>query len=154
MNSEKDRWTEADFDEMSWHDNCVHGFQIREATPELGAGTLILDIDFILQWLPQEDRSFKFRVAPAALVFRDVFGLRLELDYSSYATGPFTVDGIFRETVSCGRGREGARWTIPINCPAGEISFTATGFTQTLKGPVVLSDDMHLDPDRRVSGAG
>jgi len=128
------RWTEADFDSMSWHDNHVHGLEIREG--EDGTGELILRLDHILEWLsPGEGGRFSFRIAPATLTFRGVFALRIELDYIGYAFTPFSIAGI---------SREGNRWSIGINWPEGIISFDATSFVQELTGEEVLSDKQSL----------
>jgi hypothetical protein len=127
------RWTEADFDSMSWHDNHVYGLEIRRG--EDGAGELVLRLDYILEWLGPEDGRFTFRMAPATLTFHGVFALRIELDYIGYAFTPFSIAGI---------GREGNRWTIGINWPEGIISFEATSFGQELIGAPVLSDQQSL----------
>ena len=47
--AERTQWSEADFDGMSWHDNAVHAIRVVEG--EHGAGKLVLDIDYILEWL-------------------------------------------------------------------------------------------------------
>jgi len=42
-------WSESQFAEMSWHDNHVHALRVVEGAH--GAGDLVLDIDYILEWL-------------------------------------------------------------------------------------------------------
>ena len=82
-------WDESHFDEMSWHDNRVHGLRIRSG-PNGWDGQLELDIDYILEWLHPSESTFAFRVAPATLTFVDVLELRIEIDYAafSFATAP------------------------------------------------------------------
>ena len=89
-------WTDEQFDEMSWHDNCVHGLRIVEGTH--GAGELILDLDYILEWIEVE-RSFQFRILPVILKFREVTDLRILLDYATptIALGPFSIHAIERK---------------------------------------------------------
>ena len=65
MSGEQTLWTERDFDRLSWHDTHFHGFSLREG--DYGSGTLILDMDFILEWLCEEDGRCNFRIAPADL---------------------------------------------------------------------------------------
>jgi hypothetical protein len=61
---------------------------------------LELDLDYILEWItPAADSvSFRYRVAPARLRFRDVTNLAITIDYASAsaAMGPFSIDGIER----------------------------------------------------------
>jgi hypothetical protein len=67
-------WTDAQFDEMSWHDNPVHGLRIVEGPYE--AGELILDLDYILEWIKDEE-GFRFRTPPTHLRFREGTNLRM-----------------------------------------------------------------------------
>jgi hypothetical protein len=74
------RWTHEQFDEMSWHDNHVHSLRVLEG--ENGAGELLLDLDYILEWLKCTD-SMRFDLVPATLRFTGVTNLRIFLDYAS-----------------------------------------------------------------------
>lgn len=144
-------WTEHDFDSFGWHDNHVHGFRIVEC--DHGTGLLILDLDYILEWIcPEyEQASFRFRVAPASLIFREVTSLRLSLDYATPTAGlgPFSIDDIEREPLSIESGCETFRWKIDINWPDGRIEFESPGFTQTLTGEVVETDSQYLTKEER-----
>lgn len=139
------RWTDADFASMSWHDNHVYAFRIEQG--EWGSGVLTLDIDYIEEWLKTE-KGFRFRILPAKLVFSDVTGLRLSLDYSTVSAGmcPFSI----HEKVEEPKERYTARvWTIGINWPKGEISFEASGFVQDAAGESALCDGQHLPAELR-----
>ncbi len=125
-------WTEKEFDQLSWHDNHVHGISLREGEGELGSGELILDLDFILEW-KQYKSGFKFRIAPAWLTFHDVTSLAIDLDYAGFEMGPFSLDGIKRGAAHY-EGFPHAPWSIAVNWPKGQISFDAIGFTQRLRG--------------------
>jgi hypothetical protein len=122
-------WTEKEFDHMSWHDNHVHGLQIIEG--EYGAGRLILDIDYILEWINNAEGKFQFRILPALLEFRGVTNLRVALDYATPTAGlgPFSIHAIERKIEPRER-YEAQVWTILINWPVGEITFEAEGFEQ------------------------
>ena len=91
-------WTDEQFDEMSWHDNCVHALRIVEGIH--GAGELILDLDYILEWIEAEE-SFRFRILSVTLKFREVTDLRISLDYATptIALGPFSIHAIERKIV-------------------------------------------------------
>lgn len=139
-------WTDADFPNLSWHDNSVHSLGIVEGQD--GAGELVLDIDHILEWIKAEGR-YEFRVAPAELRFCDVTDLRMTMDYSaaSAAFTPFTLDRIQVEEVEAGRSN---RWTLKVNWPVGEVVFSSAGFVQRLTGEPVVSRFQSLEPSQRI----
>jgi hypothetical protein len=120
-------WTEAEFDEMSWHDNHVHGFQIRAS--EHGLGELTFDIDYILEWLcPAGSDRCQFRIAPASLTFVNVSDLKIQIDYAaaSAALGPFSIGDVKRTPMTFPTGATIFGWTIELNWPPGFISFEAS----------------------------
>jgi hypothetical protein len=141
-------WTEAQLADMSWHDNHVHALRIVEG--EHGCGELVLDLDYILEWM-KEPAGFRFKIVPAHLRFRGVSDLRIDLNYAaaSAAMGPFAIHRIERReevheryTAQC--------WSIEVNWPGGSISFEADGFTQEAWGQVVVSELQRLMPGERV----
>ena len=138
-------WDESHFDEMSWHDNHVHGLRIREG-PNGWDGQLELDIDYILEWLRPTESTFAFRIAPATLTFVDVLELRIEIDYAAigFATTCFSIAGIIREA----RGGS-TRWTLELNHPNGSISFIATGFRQVLRAQPMVTSSQSLTEHER-----
>ena len=141
------RWTHDQFAEMSWHDNHVHAFRIVEGP--YGAGELLLDLDYILEWIPGSG-GCRFKIVPVALRFLDVTALRLSLDYATptAALGPFSIDAIVRTTEK--RERHVATiWTIAVNWPNGEIVFEATGYDQHATGPAVVTDAQYVRPSER-----
>jgi hypothetical protein len=136
-------WTDAQFAEMSWHDNHVHGLRIVEG--EHGSGKLVLDLDYILEWLRADEAGFSFKMVPATLTFLGVTDLRLALNYaaSSAAMVPFSIHRIGRRSEV--RERYTAQcWTIEINWPTGEIAFEASGYEQKAWGKVKVSSQQHL----------
>lgn len=42
-------YSTSDFEKIQWHDNAIHGLRILEGET---SGELVLDIDFITDWLP------------------------------------------------------------------------------------------------------
>ena len=46
-------WTDQQFNQMSWHDNHVHGFRLVAGTD--GSGELILELDHIVEWIREGD---------------------------------------------------------------------------------------------------
>ena len=144
-------WDESRFEEMSWHDNHVHGLRIREG--EHGCGELELDLDYILEWLRPTASTFAFRLAPATLTFREVFDLRIEIDYAAAgaAITPFSIAEITRETSVNGGS---PKWKIELNWPKGAISFSAAGFRQTLRAAPIASDCQSFGHQERASLGG
>jgi len=136
-------WTDRQFDEMSWHDNHVHALRIIEGTH--GAGELILDLDYILEWVAGEGGRCAFRIVPATLTFKSVTSLRISLDYATptAALGPFSIHEIERSTEQRER-YEAQLWKILVNWPVGEISFEAHGYEQRSTGDAVLSEEQSL----------
>ena len=138
---------------MSWHDNHVHGIRIVEG--ENGTGELVLDLDYILEWIPPVDKHFRFRVAPATLIFHEVSptSLSIALDYAkpTAAISPFSLDEIEREKLDYPNGYATYKWHLKINWPSGAIDFIATGFTQVLSGQPVESERQGLSPSERTN---
>jgi hypothetical protein len=143
------RWYTADFDALSWHDVRVHGFRIVEGAQ--GTAELVLDIDFILEWLPEDD-GYRFRVAQAILQFHEVFGLRFMLDYVACSAGmtAFSIESIEREVIGDDERAQSYRWRIDVNWPEGFLEFEAPGFSQWLVGEIVEQDEQTLDPRQRL----
>ena len=143
-------WTEAQFESMTWHDNHVHGFHI--VAGEHGAGQLVLDLDYILEWLPGPENGFMFRIARAELRFREVTSLRMTIDYAaaSAAFGPFALHAIERRIEARPR-YEATIWTLALNWPVGEITFEAEGFAQRLLTEPIVTDRQWLTENERAT---
>lgn len=141
-------WTTSNFEEMSWHDCAVHGFNIAEE--DHGLGELTLQIDFILEWLHSESGSYDFRIVPAELVFHSVFNLKMEINYESVSAAiqPFSIEGIKKNT-SFVNGVESIFWSLEINWPSGVIEFISSGFTQTELGSSMVSKKQFLSKHER-----
>jgi hypothetical protein len=157
------RWTEADFDRLSWHDNAIYGFQWHPGDPESGdwRSDFILDIDYIVEWVSVRDGRFRFRVAPANLVFHGVTDLCLDIDWgdSHFRTSVYvlSIAEVRRERVSDQKiflDRPYFSWRMVLNSPqGGEVRFGAVGFTQTLRADPVLTDEQQLKPAERSAPA-
>jgi hypothetical protein len=145
-------WTEDDFDRLSWHDNHVHALALRAG--EHGAGELILDLDFITEWLDVRGGRFHFLIAPATLTFRGVCDLKASVDYASCAMGPFSIQGIEREQKVYPTGHTTYIWRISIDFPQGELTFLADGFSQVLRAEPREKDEQMLQPNERVPWSG
>jgi hypothetical protein len=144
-------WQNEDFEAMSWHDVHVHGLRFVSFNEEYGASDFALDIDYILKW-EEVGSQLQFTICRAELVFHNVFGLKLDLDYATPSAGmcPFSLDSIEREVLSLPSGTHTFHWRIELNWPYGSIEFDAPAYTQTLKGtPIVKQGTQSLSPAER-----
>ena len=161
------KYTEADFDGLSWHDCHIHSFELLTGDPDQGDWTndLVLDIDFIVQWSCGVDGGPCFRVAPAMLRFHNVTDLQIRIEWadSGYriAVHPAAIDRLEREEVIDHKlrlSRPYYAWTVRLNWPdGGMIRFGAVGFTQQLLAEPVEMASQHLSSAQRrvqVSGIG
>ncbi len=153
------RYTDADFQRLSWHDCHIWGLELRVGDPDEDDWTsdLALDIDFIVEWICGVGGGGQFRVAPATLAFHGVTDPRIRIDWGDsgfrVALYPVSIDKIEREAVRDQKvylDRPYYSWRIRLNSPrAGEIAFGAVGFTQTLRAEPVLRDTQHLSVRER-----
>jgi hypothetical protein len=154
MMAGQERWHTADFEAMQWHDVCVHGFRI--VADERGTAELVLDIDFILEWIREDDGRFRFRIAQAILQFHEVFGLRFALDYVACSAGmsAFSIDRIERvplREIADDEDHFGPwRWRIDVGWPEGFLEFESSGFSQWLVGDVLEQPAQGLQPAQRI----
>jgi hypothetical protein len=126
-------WTEADFGAMTWHDNAVHAIAVEPDLPE--PGRLLLDLDYIVEWLPPEPpaTTLSFWICPATLVFAKAWDLTSDIDLRGWSF-QLCLDRIERS----GPDERGlSEWTL-----AGDhftISLGSLGFTQYLRRPPIRS---------------
>jgi hypothetical protein len=149
------------FADMSWHDCTIRGLELRvgDADEQDWTSDLVLDIDYIVEWICATDGGVQFRMAPATLVFHNATDLRVHLDWgaSGYRTALQTasIDRLERvpiENQQVHLDRPYYAWRILLNWPrGGELTFGATHFTQTLRREPILSDQPHLSLKQRES---
>ncbi len=152
-------YTETDFGRLSWHDCHVWRVELRAGDPDEQDWTsdLVLDVDYIVEWLCDVGGGGQFRLAPATLVFHGVTDLRINIDWGRSgfqgALHELSIDGIEREPIQDQKvylDRPYYRWTIRLNWPgSGEIAFGAVGFTQTLRAEPVLMERQSLSRRER-----
>ena len=74
-----------EFSDMSWHDCTIRGLELRvgDADEQDWTSDLVLDIDYIVEWICATDGGVQFRMAPATLVFHNATDLRVHLDWGA-----------------------------------------------------------------------
>jgi len=143
MTSEQTSWTDADFENMGWHDVQIHAVGWIPERYEL-----CFDIDYIVEWLCPADRpgEAKFRLAPATLLFSHVSDVRFQTRSSQ---GAISITEVQRQDRELIQGAEIATWMWTLICDEGKISFRAGGFTQYLRRSPVMIDSQTLTSDER-----
>lgn len=137
---EKWVWTEADFDRMGWHDCPIHGIStVSEFSDRL---ELLLDLDYIFEWINQgAGRPLAFRVAPATLVFENVYSLRMDID--SRQAG-LNLDELRREGEEHAPDETTRYWRWNLDLHEGNIRFLSSGFRQYVRKQPVLAQGRQL----------
>jgi hypothetical protein len=139
----RDIYTEADFESMGWHDCHIHAIAV-ETLPN-NPGRLLLDIDYLVEWLRPDPASsgLAFMVSPATLVFDQAWDLVTNIDMSGWA---FQLPIL--EVERDGPDERGlSTWRL-----AGdqfELSISSRGFTQYLRREPVFCDGQWLSVEER-----
>jgi hypothetical protein len=146
--------TEADFDRLSWHDCRI--WKLELAAGEGPGADLSFGLDLIVDWLCGFNKQARFQVAPAALTFHWVSDLRISVDCGDskhrLLVHPWSIEEITRVPLEmlAGASAPDYTWRIRLNWPAGgELSFGASGFTQTLLAEPIISETQQLSSEQR-----
>jgi hypothetical protein len=156
----KDYLSSGDFKEISFHDNHVYGFSVRQK--EFGED-LILDIDYISEWICHEDRTCSFKIIPADLIFSDIVDLEINLSWGKSLTQPdpqyaithslsgeIILNGInienYEEPIYIGYQKYIFEFFSPEK---GIMNFGAKKVSLIGRKPPVNSQEQHLDWSQR-----
>ncbi|MDU0369667.1 hypothetical protein ACFPAF_04615 [Hymenobacter endophyticus] len=131
---EKWVWTEADFEQMGWHDARIYAVQFGQE--------ISFDIDYIFQWVQSdEDDYFSFWVAPATLIFPEAVHVAWAIDFRP--NQELEIEHISRQTSAIGA----TVWCIETH--QGDIRITAEGFRQIIRRPPTLQVGQQITPEER-----
>ena len=130
----KMQWSDADFLEMSWHDNYIHTIAFPGDDCEM-----ILDIDYIFEWEFNEKETLsRFWISPCSLTFSNVSHLKIDL-YFKNSVG-LEISNIKRGEPRISANGSMTIWKYTIETDKGAITFESTGFIQKVNKPPVLND--------------
>lgn len=131
-------WTEADFEDMGWHDATVHALAVEPEAHD--PGRLLVDLDYILEWLPPvpPDTAFRFWVVPATLVFDHAWDLAVNVDLHACALD-LQLNALGRTS-----GQPFGRSTWTLDGHNFTIEVTSEGFRQYLRTRPILSTSQRL----------
>jgi hypothetical protein len=141
---EKSVWTQADYNQMGWHDANVYAIAFDPDSFEF-----LLDMDYIFKWVQpsEEGGNFSFWVSPVTLAFKNVHSLNVNLvsDIPEFAiadidrgTSRPTPNGKFTEW----------EWFIKTN-KKSHITFWATDYEQFVRSPAIHLNSQTLSMTER-----
>jgi hypothetical protein len=137
----KSVWSDADFDQMLWHDVTIHAVATHtEGLAENFQSRLLIDLDYIAAWVrpTSPDDGFSFWVSPATLVFDDVWDLAGNVDCQSCE---LTMNGLRRLPLN-DRRPDLPRWHIEGH--EFDLKFHASGYRLYIRRAPVLTDEQTL----------
>lgn len=137
-----------------WHDNVIYGLAFDRGEPDEGdwRSDLVLDIDFVAEWLCTAPGEMRFRVAPATVTFHDVTDFAISVDQGDSAGRnaifEWSIDRVERQRLD--RPFDYWRWTIHLHSPpGGTLAFCAGGFTQAETAEPMLLPEQRLPRSAR-----
>ncbi len=137
----KEIWSDEDFFEMGWHDARLY----RMSFPD-DQCRIKFDIDYIFEWVEAKGDQFNFWVAPCLLEFREVYDLKINLDFkNSY---PIDILEITRSGPKLSPGSSAVFWDFVIVLHSGEVRFRSYGFEQKVLRQPIFSESQDLDRDK------
>lgn len=140
---EKLVWSDTDFEQMGWYNAYVHAIAARPENFEL-----LFDIDYIVQWVDPvpPNNYFTFWVAPATLVFNNVWNVTFHLESQS---GEFSLQNLARLDEQTTPNGNMTDWLWKLSGNDGSVSFRATGYKQYFRKQPVLTQFQKLRFDER-----
>lgn len=137
-------FSQSDFVKKGWHDCKIHAVSFN--TNEF---KLLFDIDYILEWVNQENsNNYKFKVSPATLIFENVWDLTFSAEYDLN----LRIENIDKRNPHKPKNNDLKEkhefdWTIELG--NGEISFKSIGFKQYLRGEIIETEHQELNVNNR-----
>lgn len=130
-------WTDADFVDMGWHDAVIYSMSFPQANYAIR-----FDIDYIFKWHWEREAVRGWDVAPCTLEFNNVSDLRVSLNWQT--RGDTSIQDITRKNSRLSPNGKIMLWDYQIELDVGDLSFTATGYTQTVRKPPIFSPSQAL----------
>lgn len=135
--SYREIWTEADFADMGWHDAVLYSMHFPQASCAIR-----FDIDYIFKWHWERGALRGWDVAPCTLEFNNVCDLSASLHWQMQ--DDTSIQDITRKNSRPSPNGKFVVWDYQIALDVGDLSFSATGFTQTVRRPPIFSTSLAL----------
>lgn len=134
----KEVWTDADFEEMGWHDSHIHAISF----PNENLG-ISLDIDYLFKWvLDDKSNRYKFWASPCTLFFFNVVNLKIDIDFQN--TIELSILNINRDNPRLPAAGEITLWDFEITTDKGHIKFESSGYKQVVRKQPIFSQSQVL----------
>lgn len=131
---EKWVWSEADFDQMGWHDARIYAVQFGK--------DISFDIDYIFEWVKSDaDDFFSFIVAPVTLTLSEPTSILINVDFRFGQQ--IEIEEIHRRIANSGA----TQWYIETH--QGDIIITADSFKQVVRRHPTLQTGQQVLPEER-----
>ena len=129
---EKAVWTDADFEQMGWHDCQVHAIAF-----DAQNWSLLLDLDYIFKWDEPKppDQNYGFWIAPVTLKFLNAHSVSADFDIKHLELAIADVHrGKSRETPNGAM----TEFLYHLECQEGSLRLWATGFQMIVRREPIL----------------
>lgn len=135
-------WSDAEMEGISWHDSHVRSLLLGA-----NSGQLLLDIDFICEWIEAREQHgiFSFYITPATLVFPYVQEIKVSLS----TVAPMSIFSIEKENPTPTPQGNTSIWEWVIDGPHGQIRLQATGYALYFRREPVLTHSQFLTLSER-----
>lgn len=131
---EKWIWTEADFEQMGWHDARIYAVQFGK--------DISFDIDYIFEWVQvDKDDFFSFIVAPVTLIFSEPSATSINIDFR--LSQEIEIEDISRRMSKTGE----TEWHVETH--QGNIVVTTPAFRQVVRRTPTHQTGQQVLPEER-----
>ncbi len=152
---QKGLWTQDDYEQMNWHDVKIHAMGTVKTEYEFyHESDLVLDIDYIFEWVPEPPHSitFQFWVAPCTLVFQNPENFKWEfhqpqdflLEYEIYA-----LELLAKHPKPMAHYPDYCTYDWKMDLQGGTMTLTSTGLQQFVRRPPILCESQSLTSKER-----
>lgn len=134
-------YTTKDFDALNWHDCKIYGLAFDDVTFKF-----YLDIDLIIEWINPAGKGegYKFKIAPATLVFENVWNLVFDIDTNL----TLSIDDVTMQNPHLPKNKdylpEIMEYDWSISLLQGEITFKSIGFEIYIRKSPEISQEQTL----------
>ncbi|MEZ5016699.1 MAG: hypothetical protein R2800_06585 [Flavipsychrobacter sp.] len=146
----KSIWKVEDYEDMSWQDANVYAMSFVKDAEEALSGNLVLDIDYIFEWVDNDDTEehYSFWVAPCTLVFSNVLNFKMSIDKTEYNLDLIDIADIhLLEKTPVEEGGFWYSWQIEL--ADGEITFSSEDMYQVVRQQPIYTDSQVLTLEER-----
>ncbi len=146
---EKTIWNQQDCGKMGWHDCSIYGVTFGKKENQWETD-LVFDIDYIFEWVNPNppEKTFSFWVGPCTLVFKNVFGLHMDIGLQGALRDRFEIASLdLIEKIEREKGISTYRWTLELQ--EGVIKLESYGFTQIVRKKPLHIKDQQLSMEQR-----